>query len=153
MSSKNQKRQRPNAFIFVNTIQYQRTQNNNIYHSNKQEPPRFFQSDTNTWPRSGLFSCQNPCSGSNNGTDLVTVPEYIYFFQLCSKTEQISQVHKIPKKLCKSHYCRSNQPLSKLQCFFALFFRLFNVAMFLLLQLFVPNDIALTEPIFVEHKC
>ena len=37
MSSKSQKRQRP--FIFVNTIQYQRTLKNNIYYSNKREPP------------------------------------------------------------------------------------------------------------------
>ena len=27
---------------FVNTIQYPRNLNNNIYHSNKQEPPQFF---------------------------------------------------------------------------------------------------------------
>ena len=30
------------AFIFVNTIQYPSTLNNNIYHSNKREPPPFF---------------------------------------------------------------------------------------------------------------
>ena len=39
------------AIIFVNTIQYPRTLNNNIYHLNKQEPPPFFHSIT--WPRSG----------------------------------------------------------------------------------------------------
>ena len=47
MSSKNQKRQRLIAFIFVNTIQYPRTLKNNIYHSNKWGPPLFFHLDTN----------------------------------------------------------------------------------------------------------
>ena len=47
MSSKNQKRQRLIAFIFVNTIQYPRTLNNNIYHSNKPGPPTFFHSYNN----------------------------------------------------------------------------------------------------------
>ena len=41
------KRQRLIAFIFVNTIQYPRTQNNNIYYSNKQWAPTFCHSDTN----------------------------------------------------------------------------------------------------------
>ena len=35
MPSKNQKRHRLIAFIFVNTMQYPRTLKNNIYHSNK----------------------------------------------------------------------------------------------------------------------
>ena len=42
MSSKSQKRQRLIAFIFVDTMQYPRTLNNNIYHSNKREPLPFF---------------------------------------------------------------------------------------------------------------
>ena len=46
MSSKNQKGQRLIAFIFVNTIQYSRTLNGNIYHSNKRGPPPFLLSDT-----------------------------------------------------------------------------------------------------------
>ena len=41
MSSKNQKRQRFIAFIFVNRIQYPRTLKNNIYSSNKWGPPLF----------------------------------------------------------------------------------------------------------------
>ena len=47
MSSKNQKRQRFIASIFVNTIQYPRTLKNNIYHSNKRGSPPFFHLDTN----------------------------------------------------------------------------------------------------------
>ena len=47
MSSKNQKRQRLIAFIFVNMIQYPRTLRNNIYHSEKQGTPSFFHPDTN----------------------------------------------------------------------------------------------------------
>ena len=47
MSSKNQKRQRLIAFIFVNTIQYSRTLKINIYHSNKWGPPLFLHLDTN----------------------------------------------------------------------------------------------------------
>ena len=47
MSSKNQKRQRLTAFIFVNTIQYPCTLKINIYHLNKQRPPPFFHPDTN----------------------------------------------------------------------------------------------------------
>ena len=46
MSSKNQKRQRLIAFIFVNTIQYSRTLTINIYHSNKWGPPLFLHLDT-----------------------------------------------------------------------------------------------------------
>ena len=46
-SSKNWKRQRLIAFIFVNTIQYPRTLKNSIYHSNKRIPPPFFHPDTN----------------------------------------------------------------------------------------------------------
>ena len=76
-------------------MQYPRTMSNNTYHSgtitrfsgnhsgnttlfsgNKREPPPFFHSDTNTWPRSGPFCWQNPCSSYNGGTDLVVL-EYI----------------------------------------------------------------------------
>ena len=79
-------------------MQYPRTMSNNTYHSgtitrfsgnhsgnttlfsgNKREPPPFFHSDTNTWPRSGPFCWQNPCSGSNSGTDLVVTLEYIFY--------------------------------------------------------------------------
>ena len=116
MSWKSQKRQKIVASIFVNTTQYLSILNNNIYYSNNRKPPPFFHSDTNTWPRSGPFCWQNPCSGCNRGTGLVVVLEYI-FFQLCFNTEQIPQVHKIQEKLCKSHCCCSNQPLSKLHCF------------------------------------
>ena len=84
---------------------------------------------TNTWTRSGPSCWQNPCSGCNCGTDLVTVLEYI-LFQLCSNTEQISYLYKIQKKLCKPHCRLSNQLLSKLYCFFA-WQMLFKVATFL----------------------
>ena len=47
MSSKNQKRQRFIASIFVNTIQYPRNLKSNIYHSNKRGSPPFFHVDTN----------------------------------------------------------------------------------------------------------
>ena len=47
MSSKNQKRQRLIAFIFVNTIQYPRTLKKNIYHSSKWGPSLFLYLDTN----------------------------------------------------------------------------------------------------------
>ena len=47
---------------FFNTIQYPSTLKNNVYHSYKRKPPTFFHSDTNTWPRSGPFCRQNPCS-------------------------------------------------------------------------------------------
>ena len=47
MSSKNQKRQRFIAFIFVDTIQFPRTLKNNICHSNKRGPPPFSHLDTN----------------------------------------------------------------------------------------------------------
>ena len=68
------------AFIFFNTIQYPRTLKNNIYQkTNEREPPPFFHSVTDTWPRSGAFCWQNPCSGCNSWTDLVNVFEYIFF--------------------------------------------------------------------------
>ena len=60
-------------------MQYRSTLNNNIYHSNKREPPPFFHSDTNTWSLSGPFCWQNPCSDCNSGTDLVVALEYIFF--------------------------------------------------------------------------
>ena len=46
MFSKNQKKQKLIAFIFVNTIQYPRTLKKNIYHLNKRGPPLFFHLDT-----------------------------------------------------------------------------------------------------------
>ena len=116
-------------FSLLIRLQYLRFLINNIYHSNKREPRLFFHLDTNTWSHPCPYCWQNPCSGCNSGTDLVVVLEYI-FFQLCCDTEQISQVHKIQKKLCKSQCCRSNQPLSKLHCFFA-WCALFKVATFL----------------------
>ena len=131
-----EKLEEADTLIFVNTIQYPRTLKSNIYHLNKREPPPFFHSDTNAWPRSGPLCWQNIYSGCNSGNDVVL--EYI-FFQLCSNTEQIPQVHKIQKKLCKPPCCRSNQPLSKSHCFFA-WCVLFKVAKLLFLQLFVPND-------------
>ena len=42
MCSKNESRQRLITFTFAYTIQYPRTLNNNICHSNKPEPPPFF---------------------------------------------------------------------------------------------------------------
>ena len=42
-----------------------------------------------TWPSSGQFCCQNPCSGCNSGINVVVVLEYT-FFQLSSNAEQIS---------------------------------------------------------------
>ena len=60
-------------------IQYPRTLNNNTYHSNKQEPPSFFHSDTNTWPQSGPFRWKHPWFGCNSRTDLDVVLEYIFF--------------------------------------------------------------------------
>ena len=77
MSSKSSKRQRIIAFIFVNTIQYSAALNNSIYHSNKREPPPFFHSDTNTWPRSGPFCWQNPCSVA---VELIWLLLLIFFF-------------------------------------------------------------------------
>ena len=46
---------------------------------NKQEPPPFVHLDTNTWPCSGPFCWQNPCSGCNSGTDLAVVLEIFAF--------------------------------------------------------------------------
>ena len=88
ISSKSQKRQRLIAFILVNTIQYPRTLQNNIYHSNKRVPPPFFHSDTN--PVFGHVLIHSfECSGCNSGINLVVTLEYT-FFQLCSNSEQIS---------------------------------------------------------------
>ena len=60
-------------------IQYPRTLNNNIYHSNKREPPPFFHSDTNNWPRSGPVCWQSPCSGCSSRAELVVALEYFFF--------------------------------------------------------------------------
>ena len=46
MFSKNQKRQRLIAFIFVNMIEYPRTLKSYIYYSNKRRPPPSFHPDT-----------------------------------------------------------------------------------------------------------
>ena len=83
----------------------------------------FIRIESCTYPRSGPFCWQNPCYGCNSGIDLVVVLEYT-FFQLCSNTEYISQVHKIQKKLCKPPCSRSNQIYTvflylKLHCSFA----------------------------------
>ena len=86
------------AFIFVNMIQHPRTLNNNIYHSNKREPPPFFHSDTNTWPYVLVHSVEKTHV-------LVLTVELIWMlflnillfqfcaidivFQFCSNTKQI----------------------------------------------------------------
>ena len=44
----------------LNMLQYPCTQNDNIYHSNKREPPLFFHWDTDTWPHSCPFHWQIP---------------------------------------------------------------------------------------------
>ena len=76
------------TFILVNTIQYPRTLQNNIYHSNKRVPPPFFHSDTN--PVFGHVLIHSfECSSCNSGINLVVTLEYT-FFQLCSNSEQIS---------------------------------------------------------------
>ena len=43
------KRQRLIAFILVYTMQYPRTLNSNIHHSNRREPPPFVHSNINIW--------------------------------------------------------------------------------------------------------
>ena len=99
-------------------------------HPNKWEPPPYFDSDTYTWPHSGPFCWQNPRSVNPLTVELTWLLFLNKkFFQLCSNTKQISYVHKIPKKLCKSHCYRSNEPLSKLHHFFV-WCALFQVATF-----------------------
>ena len=69
-------------------IQYPRTLQNNIYHSNKRVPPPFFHSDTN--PVFGHVLIHSfECSGCNSGINLIVTLEYT-FFQLGSSSEQIS---------------------------------------------------------------
>ena len=77
---------------------------------------------------------------------------WLYFFQLCSNTEQISQVLKTQKKLCKSHCCCSNQPLSKLYCYFA-WYVLFKVTTFLFSAAVCPQWWSICVTYFVEHTC
>ena len=131
-------------------MQYPCTLKNNIYHSNRREQPPFFHSDTNTWPCSGPFCWQNPCSGCNSGTDWFAALEYI-LFQLCSNIEQISYVHKIPKKLCKPPCCGSNQPLSKLHHFFT-WYALFKVATFLFCSCLSPTIVHLRHLLFLSTR-
>ena len=62
-------------------IQYTRTLNNNIHHSNKREPPPIFLLKYQYLATfCGPICWQNPYSGCNSGTDLIVVLEYIVFF-------------------------------------------------------------------------
>ena len=72
-------------------MQYPRTLQNNIYHSNKGVPPPFFNSDTNPVFGQVLIHSfdKNPCSGCNSGISLVVALQYT-FFQVCSNVEQLS---------------------------------------------------------------
>ena len=118
--------------------------NNNKDHSRKRGRPPFFHSDTNlVFSHILVHSCrQKLCSSCNSGINLIIVLEYT-FFQLFSNVEQIFQVWKIQKKLCKLPCCRSNEPLSKLHCTaFLARCALFEVATFFFLQLLVPNNSA-----------
>ena len=95
MVSKHWKRQTLSAFIFVNTVQYPRTLGNNIHHSNKQEPQSFFHMDTNP------VTAHTLVHSVNKTHVLVVTVELIWllFFQLCSSSRKISQVHKSTDKV------------------------------------------------------
>ena len=107
MSSKIEKRQRLIAFTLVNAIRYPHTLKNNIYHSIKRGPPPFSHMDTNPVLGHVLVHSVDKTHVLDVIVEFVVL-EYI-FFQLCSNSEQISQVHKIQKKLCKQPCCLSNQ--------------------------------------------
>ena len=139
---------RRDRFIFINLIQYPHTLNSNIYHWNKQEPPPFFHSGTNTWLHSGPFCLQNPCSGCDSGTDLVDVLEYNFvdFVPTLNKSLRFTRFRRSYINLTAiilTNHCQNYTA----RC------TLFKVAKFFFLQLFVPNDSAIAEPIFTEHTC
>ena len=95
MVSKHWKRQTLSAFIFVNTVQYPRTLRNNIHHSNKQGPQSFFHTDTNPVTAHTLVH-----SVDKTHVLVVTVELiWLLFFQLCSSSRKISQVHKSTDKV------------------------------------------------------
>ena len=106
---------------FAKTIyhHYHHTLKNNIYHSNKRgPPPPFFNSDTNPVLGHVLVHSVDKTHVLVVTVELICLLFLnIVLFQLCSNTEQISQVHEIQKKLCKPRCFRSNHPLSKLRCF------------------------------------
>ena len=127
------------------------TNKNNMYHSNKREPPPFFHWYTNTWPRSGPFFWQNLCSGRNSGTDLVVVLEYV-FFQLCSKPNEALRFTRFRRSsvnctaVVLTNNCQSYTTYRLDVCCSKWQSSLF-------LQLFVHNDSAFAQAIFVEHTC
>ena len=139
-------------------IQYPRTLKNNIYHSNKREPPLFCHLYTNTWPHSAPYCWQNPCSGCNSGTDwLFGLIDWLLFLNTFSfdfvstpnkslrftrfRRSYVNHTAVVRKKHCRSYtaflpdVCCSKRSSS-------FFF-----------QLFVPNDSAFSQAIFVEHTC
>ena len=106
---------------------------------------------TNTWPRSGPFFWQNLCSGRNSGTDLVVVLEYV-FFQLCSKPNEALRFTRFRRSsvnctaVVLTNNCQSYTTYRLDVCCSKWQSSLF-------LQLFVPNDSAFAQAIFVEHTC
>ena len=112
MPLKSQKRQRLIVFIFINAIQYPCTLKNNIYYSNKRGSPPFFHSDTNPVLDHVLFH-------SVDKTHVTVKLIWLFLNMLSFNFVPISQEIQIQKKLRKPPCCCSNQPLSKLHCFFA----------------------------------
>ena len=100
ISSKRQKRHRLITFIFVNTIQYPHTLQNNIYHSNKWGPLPFFHSDIN--PVLGHFLVY--CVGKTH--ILIVIVELIWLLFLNILSFNFAQT---PSKSLKLPCCCSNQ--------------------------------------------
>ena len=134
LSSKRWKRKRLSAFIFVNTIQYPRTLNNNICHSNKRNHHHFF-------IRIPIL-CHVLVHSVDKTHVLVVTVELIwllflniYFFQLCSKSLRFTRFRR--------SYVNGNPVVLANHCqSYTAFLRCSKWPRSFFLQMFVPNDCA-----------
>ena len=127
------KRQRLIAFILVNRIQYPRTLNNNIHHSNRWEPPLFFHSNINIWTCILVATVGLISSSFLN----------ILFFNFSDKSLRFtrsrgSYVNRTAFFL--TNHCDSCNFFC--QSYFGLDVHCSKWSLFFFLQLFVPNDSA-----------
>ena len=142
MSSKNQKKQRFIAFIFVNTIQYPQTLKNNIYHSNKWGPPLFLYLDKYAVIGHVLVHSVDKTHVLDVTVDLVWLLLLnIFSFNFVATPRKFRQVNKIHRSYVNrsavvlTDHCQSYTA-------FLLDVRCSKLPCSIFLRLYVPNDSA-----------
>ena len=138
MPSKNQKRQRFIAYIFVNTIQYPHKLKSNIYHSNKWWPPPFLHLDTSPVNGHALVHSVDKTHVLDVTVDLI----WLLFLNILSFNFVAT-----PRKFLRFvRFRRSyvNHPTNHLQSYTAFLLDVCcsKLSCSIFLQLLVPNDSA-----------